>query len=77
MGFPKLEYWSGLPFPFPGDLLDTGVEHASPALAVTFFTTELPALSFQPGRQYLMLARPLCLFRFAPWKPGKCLQPQM
>ena len=32
--------------------------------------TELQALSFQPGRQYLILAWPLCLFCCAPWKPG-------
>ena len=29
MGFPRQEYWSGLPFPPPGDLPDTGVEPAS------------------------------------------------
>ena len=32
VGFPRQEYWSGLPFPFPGDLSDPGVEPASPAL---------------------------------------------
>ena len=26
MGFPRQEYWSGLPFPFPGDLPDPGIE---------------------------------------------------
>ena len=25
MGFPRHQYWSGLPFPSPGDLLDTGI----------------------------------------------------
>ena len=33
MGLPRQEYWSGLPFPSPGDLLDPGIEVASPALA--------------------------------------------
>ena len=42
MGFPKQEYWSGLPFPFPGDLLDPGVKSKSSALAGGFLTTELP-----------------------------------
>ena len=42
LGFSKLEYWSGLPFPTPGDLLDPGIEFASPALAGRFFTTEPP-----------------------------------
>ena len=30
MGFPRQEYWSGLPFPSPGDLRDPGVEPTSP-----------------------------------------------
>ena len=32
MGFPRQEYWSGLPFPPPGDLPDPGIEPSSPAL---------------------------------------------
>ena len=43
MGFPRQEYWSGLPFPSPGDLLDPAIKPASPvspALADGFFTTE-------------------------------------
>ena len=39
MGFPSQEYWSGLPFPPPGDLPDPGIEPASPALAGGIFTT--------------------------------------
>ena len=31
MGFPRQEYWSGLPFPSPGDLHDPGIEPRSPA----------------------------------------------
>jgi len=38
MGFPRQEYWSGLPFSLPGDLSDPGIESVSPALAVGFFT---------------------------------------
>ena len=40
MGFPRQEYWSGLPFPSSGDLPDPGIEPMSPALAGGFFTTE-------------------------------------
>ena len=40
--FPRYEYWSGLPFPSPGDLLDPGIRPASPALASRFFTIEPP-----------------------------------
>ena len=32
MGFPRQEYWSGLPFPSPGNLPDPGMELGSPAL---------------------------------------------
>ena len=32
VGFPGQEYWSGLPFPFPGDLLDPRIETGSPEL---------------------------------------------
>ena len=42
MGFSRQEYWSGLPFPFPGNLPDSGIEPmslVSPALAGGFFTT--------------------------------------
>ena len=39
VGFPRQEYWSGLPFPSPGDLPNTGIEPASPALASGFFIT--------------------------------------
>ena len=41
-GFPRQVYWSGLPFPSPGDLLDPGIEPVSPALAGGFYTTEPP-----------------------------------
>jgi len=39
MGFPRQEYWSGLPFPSPGDLPNPGIETLSPGLAGGFFTT--------------------------------------
>ena len=45
MAFSRQEYWSRLPFPPPGDLLDPGIEPASlasPALPGRFFSTEPP-----------------------------------
>ena len=42
MGFPRQEYWRGLSFPPPGDLLDSETELKSPALAGGFFATEPP-----------------------------------
>ena len=40
MGFSRQEYWSGLPFPSPGDLPNLGIESLSPTLAGRFFTAE-------------------------------------
>ena len=40
MGFFRRDYWSGLPFPPPGDLPDPGIEPMSPALQVESFLTE-------------------------------------
>ena len=42
MGFARQEYWSGYPFPSPGDLPNPGIKPTSPALAGEFFTTEPP-----------------------------------
>ena len=45
MGFPRQEYWSGLPFPLSGDLSIPGIKPtspASPALAGGYFTIEPP-----------------------------------
>ena len=40
MRFSRQEYWSASPFPSPGNLLETGIELTSPALAGGFFITE-------------------------------------
>ena len=42
MGFPRREYWSGLPFPPEGDLPDPGIKPTSPTWADGFFTIESP-----------------------------------
>ena len=41
MGFSRQEYWSGLPFPSPGDLPDPGIEPKSSALQADSLPTEL------------------------------------
>ena len=41
MGFSRQEYWSGLPFPSPGDLPSPGIEPGSPALWADALTAEL------------------------------------
>ena len=58
MGFSRQEYWSGLPFPSPGDLPDPGIEPGSPALEADALTSEppgkpmalIPGLGRSPGR---------------------------
>ena len=55
VGFSGQEYWSGLPFPSPGDFSDPGMEPMSPALAGRFLTAEL---SGKP-----------CAFHYASCKP--------
>ena len=42
MGFSRQEYWSGLPFPSPGDLLDPGIEPRSPTLQADALTSAPP-----------------------------------
>ena len=45
MGFPRQEYWSGLPFSSPRDLPNAGIKPMSPALADRFPTTQSPGKS--------------------------------
>ena len=42
MGFSRQEYWSGLPFPSPGDLPDPGIEPRSPTLQADALPSEPP-----------------------------------
>ena len=42
MGFSRQEYWSGLPFPSPGELPNPGIEPRSPALHVDALTSDPP-----------------------------------
>ena len=42
MGFSRQECWSGLPFPFPGDLPDPGIEPGPPALQADALPSEPP-----------------------------------
>ena len=42
MGFSRQGYWSGLPFPSPGDLPDPGIEPRSPTLQADALPSEPP-----------------------------------
>ena len=48
MGFSRQEYWSGLPFPSPGDLPNPGIESRFPTLQID------PLPSESPGRATMM-----------------------
>ena len=50
MGFPRQEYWRGLPFPSPGKLADPGIEPASPASPAL----QMDSLLLSPQRMMLL-----------------------
>ena len=47
MGFSRQKYWSGSPFPSPGDLPDPGIKPRSPALQADALTSEPPGKLFK------------------------------
>ena len=63
MEFSRQGYWSGLPFPSPGDIPDPGIKPGSPALACGFFTAEPPG-------------KPMCYFTYGKYSltQGKLTQ---
>ena len=56
MGYTRQKYWSGLPFPTPGDLPDPGIEPVSPALTGRFFTTKPLGILDIKGCHYASLS---------------------
>ena len=44
LGFSRQEYWSGLPFPSPGDLPDPGIEPRSPTLQAEALISQPPGM---------------------------------
>ena len=61
MGSPRQEYWSGLPFPSPGDHPNPGIEPKFPALAGRFFTAEPARKSRLYGAAAAAKSLQLCL----------------
>ena len=49
MGFYRQVYWSGLPFPSPGDLPNPGIEPESPAFQADALTSEPPGKPRKKG----------------------------
>ena len=54
MGFSRQEYWSGLPFPSPGDLSNPGIESGSPALQAYTLPSE-PAGKLYKVQYYVLI----------------------
>ena len=50
MGFSRQEYWSGVPFPSPGDLPNPGMEPGSPAFQADALTSKPPG---KPKNYYI------------------------
>jgi len=88
MGFSRQEYWSGVPFPSPGDLPDPGIKPGSPTFQAEALTSEPPgrpeppasltpepllALSGLPRAQPFVCAHFLCEFRDLSSFPKDCL----
>ena len=76
MGFFRQEYWSGFPFPSPGDLPKPGIEPRSPALQADFLPSEPPGnpmdreAGYNPqGRKELDVAKHTCC---SPVSMGLC-----
>ena len=63
LGFPKQEYWSGLPFPSPEELPYPGIKTASPALA-EFFTVESPGKSHEEHITLLFVLSQIIVFSY-------------
>ena len=61
MGFSRQEYWSGLPFPSPGDLPDPGIKPGSPALEADALTSEPPGKPLQLLSPHATATESTCL----------------
>ena len=55
MGFPRQEYWSGLPFPSPGESPDSGIESRFPALQAGSLLTVSPGKPLCCARSFILL----------------------
>ena len=61
MGFSRQEYLSGLSFPSPGDLPNTGIRSGSPALQADFLPTELQGKLCIAGSYFTICALAILL----------------
>ena len=61
MGFSRQGYWSGLPFPSPGDLPDPGIKPRSPTLQAEALPSEPPGKPIYSLTTYLFILNCFCL----------------
>ena len=74
MWFSRQEYWNGLPFPFPGDLRNSGIEPRSPTFQADTLTSEPPGKpNLSNNRKILPDPLPVWLFS-TPWSVHGILQ---
>ena len=71
MGFPRQEYWNGLPFPSLGNLPNTRIKPMSPALAGRSFTTR------PPGTLHICVCVCVCVCVTFCWSPDNNAVKQM
>ena len=77
MEFSRQEYWSGLPFPSPGDLPDSGIETESPAFPVLgrwiffFFFKITESLGKPLSHKVFMQLHITCTFRLHMYNDGE------
>ena len=64
MGFSTQEYWSGVPFPSPGDLPDPGIEPRSPAFQADILTSEPPGSGVGSINLVMLVFIFIYLFKF-------------
>ena len=67
MGFSRQEYWSGLPFPSPGNLPDPGIEPGAPALQAEALPSEPPEKPLQ-----VTVSQVLTQEITSPWSRAAC-----
>ena len=75
LGFPRQEYWSGLPFPSPGDLPDQGIEPGSLALQADSVLSEPPGKPSKDrvkSNHHTWLRTLTCSILFICWAPIMC-----
>ena len=67
MEFSRQKYWSGLPFPSPGDLPDPGIKPRSPTLQAGTLPSEPPGKPIIPRSQVIIWQRANNFYPFLPW----------